>query len=160
MIKLHLLPDADGYTMTEGNDVIGTTLEGGAGRYRRDKIGAAKTANVKWTLNPGQYQYWRAFYKTATQRGSLPFLCDLVGEDGCGPAEHICQFVPGSVTLPEQHGLTYVQQATLEVLPLPTDEEYDADVILLYETFGDDADSALNALAHLVNVTAPGTIGA
>jgi hypothetical protein len=157
--RLTLLPDSDGYSSAEGDEVIAIKLAGGASRLRRDKLGAAKTVNVKWTMNPSDYQYWRAFFRTATLMGSLPFECQLVSEDGCGPAWHICTFVPGSVSLPSQQGWTYVQQATLEVTPLPTDASQDEMIMDIYEELGPNANSVLLALAHLVNVTAPAAIG-
>ena len=61
--------------------------------------------------------------------GALPFLCDLVSEDGLGPQEHLCSFVPGTVVLTEQSGFTYRQQARLEVRPLATDAVADQAVI-------------------------------
>jgi hypothetical protein len=158
MEKMALLPDSDGYSDTEGEEVLRVALDGGAGRYRTDKIGASKMVNVKWTMTRTQYQYWRAFFVTGTGKGALPFLCDLVSEDGMGPAEHVCQFVPGSVTKPMQIGLTYVQQATLEVAPLPHDADLDAGLILLYGTFGEGTEGFLSGLAHLVNVVMPDTL--
>lgn len=154
MVKLALRPDADGYSMAEGNDVIGTELEGGAGRYRRDKIGSTNRVSCTWTLNRDQYRYWRAFFHTATERGSLPFLCDLVGEDGTGPKEHTCRFVPGSVSLSRQVGLTYVMQATLEVEPLLHSEAVDTAVMALFAT--GTPDSFFGDLDHLVNISWPG----
>jgi hypothetical protein len=160
MEKLLLLPDSDGYSSTDGTEVLRTELDGGAGRYRRDKLGANKMVNVRWTLDPYQYMYWRAFYNTTTKKGTLPFLLDLVSEDGSGPTEHTCQFMPGSVTLPSQQGLTYVQQATLEVTPLPANADLDESIVFVYEIFGTDAQSILAALEHLVNVAAPEALNA
>jgi hypothetical protein len=155
MYKLLLLPDADGYSSADGDEVLSVKLDGGAARYRRDKIGATKTVQVKWTLNPTQYAYWRAFYVTGTGKGSLPFLCDLVSEDGEGPVEHTCNFVPGSVSLPTQVGLMYVQQATLEVVPITHSTEADIAIINLFP----EAPSAVFAeLEYLVNVAAPGAL--
>lgn len=157
MFKMALAPDADGYNSLDGDEVIHVKLDGGQGRYRRDKIGATKTVQVKWTLNPSQYEYWRAFYVTGTQKGALPFLCDLVSEDGAGPTEHVCNFVPGSVTLPTQAGLTYVQQATLEVVPIPRNEAADLALVVFYADGGPEAGFA--ALAKLVNETMPEALG-
>ena len=159
MYKLLLAPDANGYQSADGAEVIMIELDGGAGRYRTDKIGATKRVSVAWTMNRGQYQYWRAFYVTATKKGALPFLCDLVGEDGLGPAEHTCSFIPGSVTLPQQMGLTYVQQAQLEVTPLPHDEADDLAVIAAFEASEGDSDAWYAALENLVLVIMPATIG-
>lgn len=155
MYKMQLAPDADGYNSTDGDEVIQVKLDGGQARYRQDKLGATKTVQVKWTLNPSQYEYWRAFYVTATKKGALPFLCDLVSEDGLGPAEHTCNFVPGSVVLPTQQGLTYIQQATLEVVPLPRDEVADIILVATYPGTG-----FFDALEHFVNVVMPENLGA
>lgn len=160
MHKLQLTPDASGYNSAEGESVIRSELDGGAGRYRLDKIGASKTVSARWTMTPMEYQYWRAFYATATQYGALPFLCDLVSEDGCGPIEHVCHFIPGSVSLPTQQGLTYVQQATLEVKPLPRDEAADTGLIIVWENAGGNPELWLNSLEKLVNYTMPENIGA
>lgn len=158
--KLALRPDSDGYSDSEGEDVIRVELEGGVGRYRRDKIGSSLRVNVRWTLNRTQYQYWRAFFVTQTQKGSLPFLCDLVGEDGLGPAEHVCSFIPGSVGKPGQSGLTYVQQATLEVKPLAHDAETDEDIMVAFEVLGETSSDVFLALERLCLVIAPEAIGA
>lgn len=159
MYKLQLRPDADGYNSVDGESVLRVQLDGGAGRYRTDKIGATKTVTATWTMHPTQYQYWRAFYETGTKRGALPFLCDLVSDDGTGPAEHVCNFIPGSVSLPTQKGFTYVQQATLEVKPLPRDKNADLALINIWEAAGPEPELWLNELEKLVNVTMPENIG-
>jgi hypothetical protein len=157
MRKLVLLPDADSYGATDGSEWLRTELDGGVGRYRKDKIGASMMVNVQWTLNPAQYAYWKSFYAVV---GSNAFLCDLVSDDGNGPKEHTCNFIPGSVGLASQKGLTYVQRAQLEVKPLPRDADYDESIIVIYELLGDDAEEIFLSLAHLTLVTMPATIGA
>lgn len=157
MYKLLLTPDADGYSSTDGQDWIRSELDGGVGRYRQDKIGASKSVSVKWTMNPAQYQYWRSFYATV---GSGTFLCDLLSEDGTGPAEHECNIIPGSVTLPTQVGFTYVQQAQLEVRPLPRDAAMDLEIMLIFEASGGYPDSWFRALERLTTVSMPEAIGA
>lgn len=153
MEYLLLRPDSESYHQSEGAEVIAVELDGGGGRYRRDKIGATRKVDVSWTMNPNQYQYWRAFWNTATRRGALPFLCDLVGEDGLGPWQYVCYFVPGSISMPGQAGLRYTQQATLEVKPRPYDEETDWATMALFATSSDS--DALLDLGHLINVVAP-----
>lgn len=159
MRKMVLAPDASGYSSQDGEDVIRVQLDGGAGRYRTDKIGSTKIVNVKWTLLPEQYEYWRAFFTTGTQNGALPFLCDLVSEDAQGPAEHVCRFIPGSVSLPTQQGLMYVQQATLEVKPLPRDVSKDNAILMIWENSGGNPDYWLLSIERLVNIIMPETIG-
>lgn len=158
MLKLLIVPDADGYNSVDGETVIRTGLDGGAARYRQDKLGASKMVSLKWTLNPQQYEYWRAFYVTGTKQGALAFLCDLVSENGRGPVEHVCNFIPGSVSLPTQQGYTYVQQAQLEVKPLVHNTQTDMSIIYLYGVTGGQTDSWINRLDHLVNVTAPAAL--
>jgi hypothetical protein len=153
MERLLLRPNSEDYNQEEGSEVIAVQLDGGAGRYRRDKVGASRKVNVSWTMNPNQYQYWRAFWNTATKRGTLPFLCDLVSEDGTGPIQHVCYFVPGSVSMPAQQGLTYKQSAVLEVKPNPVDDELNTAVMALFATSTDS--DVLWDLGRLVNETAP-----
>jgi hypothetical protein len=116
-----------------------------------DKINPSKSVNVTWTMNRTQYQYWRAFYATV---GSRTFLCDLVGEDGMGPAEHTCNIVPGSVTLPRQQGLTYVQQCQLDVRPLH-DKAADLAIMSAFEQSDGQPEMWYAALERLTNVTIP-----
>jgi hypothetical protein len=153
MERLLLRPNSEDYSQEEGAEVIATSLDGGAGRYRRDKVGASRRVNVSWTMNPNQYQYWRAFWNTATKRGALPFLCDLVGEDGTGPIQHVCYFVPGSVSMPSQMGLTYTQSATLEVKPNPVNDAVNEGIMAIFATSTDS--DVFWDLARLVNETAP-----
>jgi hypothetical protein len=152
MYKMMLRPDADGYSSTDGTEWIQSKLDGGRSRFRRDKIGAAKAVSVSWTLNRERYQYWRAFYATV---GSNTFICELVSEDGSGPKDHECNFIPGSVVLPSQFGLTYVQQAQLEVKPLPRDAQADLDVILLFEATEGNSEQIANMFERLATVTIP-----
>jgi hypothetical protein len=160
MLKMALRPDSDSYTQAEpAGEVIRTELDGGIGRQRRDKLGASRMIQVQWTMNPTQYAYFRAFL-SAVDNGSLPFLIDLVGEYGLGPEEHTAQFMPGTISLPRQVGLTYVQQATLEVRPNPRDRDADMAFIVSYGEWGDDTEAVLLALEELVNVIAPEDIGA
>ena len=158
MERMLLRPNSEDYSQEEGTEVIRVELDGGAGRYRRDKVGATRRVNVSWTMNPNQYQYWRAFWHTATKRGSLPFLCDLVGESGQGPQQHVCYFVPGSVQMPSQQGLTYVQSATLEVKPNAVDDDLNLGIMAIFATSTDS--DVFWDLGRLVNEVAPETLNA
>jgi hypothetical protein len=153
--RLILVPDADGYQGGEVEEVTYTPLEGGPGRTRRDCIGGTKIVAVKWTLNPRQYAYWRAFYSTTVARGELPFTCPLNSDDGTGPADHTCRFVPGSVSQPTVGAFTYVMRASLEVTPLPRNETVDEEIVMVYGLLGDEASTIFADLAILVNVTMP-----
>lgn len=157
--KMLLLPDADGYSATDGNEIVATQLDGGGARYRRDKLGATGSVGVTWTMNRTQYQYWRAFFVTILQKGALPFLCDLVGEDGLGPAEYKCRIIPGSVQLPQQQGLFYQQSVQLEVTPRKHIAIDDMSIATIFEASGGESDIFVNLLARLTNVTMPENIG-
>lgn len=150
MHKLVISPDADGYGSTDGTEWLRSELDGGVGRYRKDKVGASKMVNARWTLNRDLYAYWRSFYALV---GSMPFLCDLLSEDGTGPKEQVCNIVPGSVSLPSQLGLTYVQQCQLEVRPLPRNAALDLSRVLLYEQSSGNLDQWAATLAHITLVT-------
>ena len=154
---LLLRPDSDGYGSSDGAEWVRSELDGGVGRYRRDKIGASKMVSCRWTLNPSQYQYWRSFYRLV---GGDRFLCDLVGESGLGPIQHECHFMPGSVSLASQQGLTYIQQAQLEVKPIIIPAEFDEAVLVLYATTGGLPDSFLADLAELATITIPDSFSA
>lgn len=153
MYRMILAPDSDGYSATDGNDMVSTAAGGGFGRSRQDQIGVPNSVNLKWTLNQSQYAYWRAFFNL-TRHGQV-FLCPLVSEDGNGPQDYECKFVPGSVTLPSQYGLTYVQQAQLEVKPLVRDTQADMALLVAFEAADGQFDSWYLALERLANVTIP-----
>jgi hypothetical protein len=157
MYTMFLAPDAEGYTSTDGEEWVQSKVDGGAGRYRRDKYGATKRINVQWTLNPAQFQYWRAFWRTV---GSDKFLCPLVSEDGTGAKDHEVNIIPGTVNLPRQIGLTYVQQCQLEAKPLIVDPEDDLAILALFEATGGFPDALYGSLAHIVTVVMPEYIGA
>jgi hypothetical protein len=147
--KLALLPDTSGYSVQDGQDVIAIELDGGAGRYIRDKFGSTSRVAVSWTLLPYQHEYLRAFYNTVTQKGSLPFLCDLILDDPT-PIEHVCRIVPGTMSLGQQEGYAYTSSATFEVEPITPDEELDEALVELFPYYEGDY-SAFNLLAELVN---------
>jgi hypothetical protein len=155
MDKLALIPDAPGYSDKAPDEVISVMLDGGASRFRRDKINARKMVTLSWTLNPLEYRYFMAFFTTAVKRGALPFLCDLVSEDGTEPVEHECNFVPGSVGLSSQSGLTYVMSAQLEVKPIEHDEAVDSSLVLLYGLYGAGMEAIMAQVAMLANETMP-----
>lgn len=152
--KFTIPPNKEGYGVTDGSEVIGVKLDGGASRYRRDVVGSTSRVTVQWSLNPSSYRYIRAFFRTATANGSSPFLIDLLMDE---PAltEHTAHFVPDSMQLTNVRGNTYTVSAELEIKPLPADEEYDTALVMLYEEYGLVAPYFINQLEHLVNVQLP-----
>jgi hypothetical protein len=126
-------PDMDGYAVTEGVEVNRAKFTGMPGAYAHEKFGAVRTLSVSWTLNSDQYSYWRAFFVTILRNGTLPFLCDLLNEDGQTSGEYTCLFVPGSVTLLPSNRVFYVQQATIEAAQ---QKHVAADDLALVAAFG------------------------
>jgi len=113
-MKLLLIPESAGYAVDRGQEVLSVKLDGGASRMRKDIIGAAFDVNVAWKLDPEQYDYLNAFFRTATARGSLPFTIDLV-LDKTEYQTVTARFVPKTLKLTGQQGLSYFMSATLEV---------------------------------------------
>ena len=116
MQKFVIPPNNSQYSVTDGKEVVATQLDGGAARYRRDIIGATSTVNVAWILGTNDYKYLRSFYRGITGKGATPFLIDLI-LDEFELTEHKAYFVPGSLQLTQQKGLTYWVSAQLEVYP-------------------------------------------
>ena len=158
MLHLSLRPDAEGYQRKEGNNVVSTNLDGGPSRTRVDKIGAPESVSVTWTLNPSQYRYIQAFWHTGIKKGAFSITCDLVSQDGTAPTPPVCKFIQDTFTLASQKGLTYVIQASLEVMPLPRDTALDDLTVSIGPDFAPEL--FVNLFEHLVLVTLPGELGA
>jgi len=156
MDKFQLPPDSAAYTVVDGKEVVAVQLDGGAARYRRDILNANSKVTCQWTFDRDEYQYMRAFYRTATSNGSLPFLIDLALDD---PAltEHQAYFVPGSMSLREQRGLMYVVAAELDVKPIPRDQAHDECLVMIWSNYAPEPALFLNQLEQLVNVQLPET---
>lgn len=135
-MKLLVRPESSSYNLTFGTEALRTELDGGRGRYRADILGASTMLEgVQWRLDPDEYDYFMAFYRTESKRASLPFTMDLM-VDSSGLVECDCNFIPGSVRLSEQSGITYVVSASIEVKrPVNLDEEdEDGDIISEFNT--------------------------
>lgn len=135
LIKLKLAPDNSSYSVTDGKEVVSIALDGGAGRYRRDVLGASSAVSVQWVCNRGEFHYIRAFFRSITGKGAAPFVIDLILDDPL-PVEHVAYFVPGSMTLTGQRGLSYYVSAQLEVEPLNINEDLEIDYVFLFNEFG------------------------
>lgn len=153
MKYLDLVPNQEDYSVSYGNEVISTKLDGGASRYRRDIIGAASTVTVSWQLDDEDYQYLNAFYRSETENGSQPFLISLILDDAL-PTQRTAYFVPGSKTLNEVSGLTYYVSAELEVMPVQANSDYDIAIVMLRDNYGSTSNSyaMFNAFEQLANV--------
>lgn len=163
MTKFIIPPDNSAYSVTDGQEVIATQLDGGAARYRRDILGATSKVNVVWTLGTEEYKYLRSFYRALCVSGSRPFLIDLILDEPT-LTEHKVYFVPGSMQLTGQKGLTYFVACQLEVYPAEMDMEAEADFAAIYSYFGPNWKNTFpafeNELDVLVNIELPNDLAA
>lgn len=152
--KLALIPAQDGYGADDADDaVLRAKLSAGPSRTRLDMLGAPSQVTATLQLDDGEYQYWRAFFRTVIAEGALPFLMDLL-LDQPSLTEHEVKLA-AAPRLSGQKGLLYVVQLRLEVKPLPADNDADAALAMLYAEYGMDASVILADLEHLVNVDLP-----
>lgn len=159
--KFVLPPDNSSYSAADGKETVATQLDGGAARYRRDILGATSTVNCSWILGPDEYKYLRSFYRALTLKGSKPFLIDLILDEPT-LTEHKAYFIPGSVQLTGQKGLTYWVTAQLEVYPAEIDYDAEAAFAALYGEYGASWQTAFPAFEDqfnvLINVDIPGIL--
>jgi len=155
--KFKLAPDNSSYSVTDGKEVIGVSLDGGAGRYRRDILGASSAVSVQWVCDRDEYRYLRTFYSALVDKGATPFLIDLILDNPL-PVEHKAYFVPGSMVLTGQKGLSYYVSAQLEVEPVGVTDD-DITFAALYGEFGSNYETEFPAFEdvfdNLMNVQIP-----
>ena len=120
-----IVPEYSNYTTIDGIEVVSTMLEGGTPRYRRDILNSTSEVTVEWWLDSVGYEYIRAFYRTATLSGSVPFTIQLyLGKPTL--TTHTAYFKPGSMTLASvEAGPYFTVDATLlvtQTVPNATNE--------------------------------------
>lgn len=114
---LSLQPHSPNYTADIAvGAVVFVKLDGGAGRYRRDYIGATSTIAVEWILDPDEYNDLYNFFHNILFSGALPFTIPLIFESST-VSLYQAHFVPDTFKLVSQIGLSYTVQASLEVVP-------------------------------------------
>jgi len=154
-------PENSAYSVTDGKEVVATQLDGGASRYRRDILGATSTVNVSWILGPNEYKYVRSFFRALTLKGSKPFLIDLILDEPT-LTEHKVYFIPGSMQLTAQKGLTYWVSSQLEVVPAEIDYDAEAAFAALFAEYGETWETEFPIFEDqfniLVNVDLPGIL--
>lgn len=161
LTKLILPPDNSSYSVTDGREVLAVQLAGGASRYRRDILGATSKVSASWLLGPEPYRYLRAFYKAVTVSGSKPFLMDLILDEPT-LTEHKVYFIPESLTLTGQKGLSYSVSAQLEVYPAEMDLDAANLFASLYSELGPawqtEFPTLEDQLNTLINIDIPGAL--
>lgn len=157
MDKLKLYP-TDAYSVASPqSEILRTDLDGGAGRYRADVIGATSMANVTFQLLPDGFQYLWAFYRAKTGHGAEPFLIDLI-LDGQEIQERVARFMPGSLTLSgKMRNLFYTATAVLELEALAADDEFDNSLVDVVNASDGDPNGYLNLFSIIVNQNWPHT---
>lgn len=156
MKKLVLLPDSNSYSFADAEEAVMVQLDGGSPRIRVDVLNGDYTLQARWTMDPGNYQYFRNFYKVVLANDAGRFLCDLI-TDTAEPVEHQCMFVPGSLTLVSQSGLQYIVSAKFMVTPIVRnldDLEVLIDIVAAYGSV-EKAALALNLLDKFANRSLP-----
>lgn len=134
MAKLHLKPISAGYSAQQASGVLSVILDGGASRYRRDVLHGAFRVTATWACNREQYDYLCAFFRTATEGGSLPFEVSL-RLDAEKRKDYEASFIPDTFRLARMEGRLRIVEAELEVAK-PFDagqESADEAVISAYE---------------------------
>jgi hypothetical protein len=124
------------YSAAFGNNVLSTELDGGAGRYRLDKIGAVHQVSVQWQLTHKAYSYLMAFYRTEIAFGSLPFEIDLSLDTGPSTT-YTAHIVPGTFELSAYRIGLYEVSATLEITPAAVNTIEDEAMIAAYPITGE-----------------------
>jgi hypothetical protein len=124
------------YSAQFGNNVLSIELDGGAGRYRLDKIGAAHQVSVQWQLTYKAYSYLMAFYRTEIDFGSMPFEIDLSLDSGPS-ATYTAHIVPGTFKLDAYLIGLYQVSATLEITPATVNTIEDEAMIAAYPITGE-----------------------
>ncbi|MBN46213.1 MAG: hypothetical protein CMH23_07035 [Methylophaga sp.] len=150
LTKLVIPPDQSGYSVTDGNEVLAVSLDGGASRFRRDVLGATSLVNVQWSIGPNEYKYIRSFYRALTGKGAKPFLIDLY-LDEADLTEHKSYFVPGTMKLLSQKGLQFVVSVQLEVYPAEIDEDAEAYFVVLFSELGENWETEFPILENEIN---------
>lgn len=155
MRTLAVLPDKTGYSAKPGAAFGSKTFAGSpASRFAARPGSEPDVLECTWVLTPGEYTYLRAFYRTATALGSLPFEA-MLAVDGAELLPYQALIVPGSFGLRSVSGEEHRVSATLVASRAPTGagDDYDAIVAVLLGEYGgeDGADGALALFGQLAN---------
>jgi len=153
-----IVPEYSNYTTIDGIEVVSTMLEGGTPRYRRDILNSASEVTVEWWLDQVGYDYIRAFYRTATVSGSVPFTIQLyLGKSHL--TTHTAYFKPGSMTLASvEAGPYFTVDATLMVKPSIPNVTDEIALITMVNAMGVNFAYYEDILNTIVNIELPITM--
>lgn len=157
MDKLKFIPTQASYSVAHGSTTVATSFQSGRPRYRLDVVNPNDIVNVRWVFKPLEFQVFNAFYDTKIASGSLPFLIDLIINEA-SLAEYEAHIVPDTLQITEVIGNLTIVTAQLDVKRSPVDDEFNESLFMLYEEYGEGAQTILNLLDKLVNVDFPKAI--
>ena len=161
-LTLPLIPTRASYSGNQdtSTEVLSVRLDGGASRFRRDIVNGTRLVNVQWSLNPAQYNDLCTFYRAAKMTAGEAFNVKLILDDA-EPTFYQAHFVPGSFSLQEQRGHTYIVTAQLEAVPPLYDDAYEMSYWMMVSTYGspEAALEIINLLHYLVNIKLPPAVG-
>lgn len=132
MRKLHLLAQSSGYGVAFGDNNVATKLNGGKSRVRRKAINTTHDVSVSFLLDKRQYEYLMAFYRTVTQRGALPFMMDIITDNGIIQT-HKVLIKQNTFKLNQVQGEAFFVGMTVEAEPTTQKADNDNVVIDSYE---------------------------
>lgn len=115
----HLILPPDGFSLTGSRQAssVAATLNSPQGFYAPTQRMQAWRVEVSWTCSLADFDYFMAFWRTATARGALPFTVDLPLESA-ELTTHVARFVPGSIRLADVQGTVRTVRAAIDVVSL------------------------------------------
>ena len=144
---LALIPDSSGFSANVGDGVLSVKLNGGASRYRRSYIGSTYSVSCSWILNRDQYNYIKAFFRTACNEGSTPFYVKMIFEDDV-LKPYKAYWKPQTFSLSSiEAGEVFTVSAELEVYPNTNADKDDA-IILAFEGKLSESEDELNTITN------------
>lgn len=150
-----VVPEYSGYSLKEGLIITGINIDGGTMRIRKDITSANFTITVQWFTDSDGYEYLKALYNTGTNKGALPFTIGLYA-DKDHLTTHTAYFVPDTFVLSSvEAGPWFSISATLSVIPLSRNANYDRQLMNLYAATGDQFPVYEDKLDNIVNVLLP-----
>lgn len=147
-------PESSSYAVEDGPSFIGVRLDGGASRFRKDKLGTARNVEVRWVFDRNEYLYFTSFYNSTINEGSLPFLIELILDDPI-PTLHQAHFLQDTKKLANQQGHAYTVSATLEALPVTIDNQLNLARVAAYEA---NPNTDLSQIT-IIPIAPPSTVG-
>lgn len=103
---LQIIPEYSGYGLNFNSAAPGVVLAGAATGYRPGVVEKTAIAKLNFNVMYDDYNYLTAFYRTATKKGSLPFLVDLLIKNN-ELSRHMAKMVPRSFKISNVEGILH-----------------------------------------------------